>query len=141
MPGTAVVAGTIIVLLLGLLLDRGPERLNPNDRGILRCPADAHQDLFSFRALQCWFDAPHGRWRMLSRVSAHGALIVEAEATELQDADEIARRFVAGRDGGFSEVLVYVQLESAADPTLIRRVRWTRRTGFEALQFTASPAR
>jgi hypothetical protein len=34
-------------------------------------------------ALQCWFHAGRGRWRTLSRVSAHGALVVEAEAADL----------------------------------------------------------
>ena len=140
-PATTVVAGTVIIFLLGGLLNDGPQRPHPYDRGIERCPAGAQEDLLSFRALQCWFDAPHGRWRILSRVSVYEALVVEAEATELLDADEIARQFVATGDGRFSEVLVYVQRESAADPTLIRRIRWTRLTGFEALQFTARPAR
>jgi hypothetical protein len=140
-PGTMAVAGTAIVFLLGGLLNPGRSRPYPDDRGIARCPAEARNDLLSFRALQCWFDAPHGRWRTLSRVSVYGALVVEAEATDLQDADEIARQFVAAGDGRLTEALVYVQPESAADPTVIRRIRWTPRTGFEALQFTGRRAR
>lgn len=140
-PATTVVAGTAIIVLLGGLLNPAPSRPVPTDRGIARCPIEGRQDLLSFHALQCWFDAPSGRWRMLSRVSVYDALIVEAEATELVDADEIARKFAAIDEGRFAEVLVYVQRESAADPAVIRRIRWTRPTGFEALQYTAQPRR
>jgi hypothetical protein len=140
-PGTAVVAGMTMVLLLGGLLSRRPQPPHVDNSGITRCPAIAQEELLSFRALQCWLDAPHGRWRTLSRVSAHGALVVQAEATALLDADEIARQFVAGSTGRFSEILIYVQREQAADPTLIRRIRWTEQTGFEVMQFMSSPAR
>jgi hypothetical protein len=140
-PATTVVAGTVVIFLLGGLLNPGPPRPYPNDYGIARCPDGAQENLLSFRALQCWFDASHGRWRMLSRVAVYEALVVEAQATDLLDADEIARQLVAAGDGRFAEVLVYVQSESAADPTLIRRIRWTRQTGFETLQFMGRPVR
>jgi hypothetical protein len=140
-PAVTVVAGTVIIVLLGGLLNPSPSRPPFNNRGIARCPVEGRQDLLSFHALQCWFDAPGGRWRMLSRVSVYDALIVEAEATELVDAHEIARTLAAIDQGRFAEVLVYVQRESAADPSVIRRIRWTRPTGFEALQYTGRPRR
>jgi hypothetical protein len=139
-PAVTVVAGTAIAVLLSGLLKPGRAQPIPNDRGIARCPVEG-QDLLSFHALQCWFEAPSGRWRMLSRVSVYGALIVEAEATELVDADEIARQLAAIDESRFAEVLLYVQRESAVGPDLIRRIRWTRPNGFEALQYTAQPRR
>jgi len=140
-PGTAVVAGVVVVLLLAAWLPRGPIRSRPDERGILPCPAGAQQDLLSFRALQCWLPAPNGRWRTISRVSAHGALVVEAEASELSHAEHIAGLFIADGRGRFSEILIYTQPESTSDSTVIRRIRWTPETGFEALEFTARPAR
>lgn len=133
-PGILVVTGTVLVITLGALADPAPRRVSPDDRGILPCPAAAHYDLLSAGALQCWFNAPNGRWRATNRVSAHGALVVEVEATTMVDAEEIARRFVIDRGGRFSEVLVYVQREWAADRT-IRRIRWTEPTGFETMEF------
>jgi hypothetical protein len=109
-----------------------------NDYGIPRCPDDADRDLLSAKALQCWFTAPHGRWRTLNHQSHLEALVVEVEARDLRDADEIARRLVSQVEVAYSEVLVYVQAESAGDLLRLRRVRWMRNAGFETLDF-ASP--
>jgi hypothetical protein len=140
-PGTAVVAGVVLVLLLGAWLPRGPVRPRPDDRGILPCPATVEEDLLSSHALQCWLPAPNGRWRTLSRVSAHGALVAEVEASDLSDAEHVARLFVADGGDRFSEILIYTQPESTSESTVIRRIRWTQESGFEALEFTARPAR
>ena len=86
--------------------------------------------------LQCWIDARHGRWRILSHESHFDVLAVQVEASDLQDADEIARRFVAGEGGMFSEILVYASRESPTASSRIRRTRWTRVAGFEAMEFT-----
>jgi hypothetical protein len=68
-------------------------------------------------------------------------LVVQVDAVDLADADEIARRFVDGRQQAFSEISVYVQRESTTGPNQIRRVRWTPAAGFETLEFTAPAGR
>jgi hypothetical protein len=134
-PALSVLTGAAVVIALGSLVTTGPERVMPDEHGILPCPASARQDLLSADALQCWFEARNGRWRTLNRVSAHGALVVEVEATAMADAENIAQQFVTDRGGGrFSEVLVYVEGPSAP-PRSIRRIRWTGSTGFETMDF------
>jgi len=112
-----------------------------NDYGVPRCPAGAADDLLAVDALQCWFAASHGRWRTLSHESHYDVLVVQVEVLDLGDADDIARRFVAGESRMFSEILVYAQPESQARSTRIRRIRWTRESGFEAIEFTAPETR
>ena len=65
---------------------------------------------------------------------------MEVEARDLRDAVEIARRVVDPVAAAFSEVLVYVQGEPENRLVRVRRVRWTRSTGFETLDFS-SPQR
>jgi hypothetical protein len=90
------------------------------------------------RALQCWFTASHGRWRVLNHQQHLEALVVEVEARDLRDADEIARRIVAPVEVAYSEVLVYVQAESPGAVRRLRRVRWTRNGTYETLDFSSS---
>jgi hypothetical protein len=108
------------------------------DLGIPSCADRAADRLLSADALQCWFTAPHGRWRILNHQSHLEALVVEIDAQDLRDAMAIAQRLVADRDGmKFSEILVYVA-ESRPNGSRIRRVQWTRGR-FETLDFS-SPA-
>jgi hypothetical protein len=110
-----------------------------DDFGIPSCPGGAEKNLLSSEALQCWFNAPHGRWRTLNHQSHLQALVVDVDARDLRDAIEIARSLV--KDPfvrPFSEVLVYVARPEGRD-VRIRRVRWTPTTGFDTLDFT-SPA-
>ena len=116
-------------------LHRPPTPLT--DYGIPACPDGAERDVLAPKALQCWFDAPHGRWRVLNHQQHLEALVVEVEARDLRDADAIARRIVAPVEVAYAEVLVYVQAEAAGDLLYIRRVRWTRNTGFDALDFSS----
>ena len=109
------------------------------DIGIKACPASAAHDLLSIDALQCWFTAPHGRWRTLSHESHYAVLVVEVEAADIRDADGIARQFVDAERETFSEILLYVQREARAAGDAIRRVRWTSDLGFESLDFNAVP--
>jgi hypothetical protein len=139
-PGMLALGGTALAILLAAMVDRPGDPSRRSDYGITPCPLAAADDLLSPRALQCWFEAPGGRWRTLERVSAHGALVVEVEAAALADAEEIARRFVTDRGGRFAEVLVYVRQERAIAPMAIRRIRWTSDTGFEAFEFTVNAA-
>jgi hypothetical protein len=106
------------------------------DYGIDPCPSGASEHLLSTDALQCWFEAPHGRWRTLSHESHFAVLVVNVEATDVGDAENIARRFVADERQTFAEILVYVQDESK-DTETVRRVRWTSEAGFELLDFSA----
>ena len=110
-----------------------------NDYGIGPCPVEAAAHLLSADALQCWFDAPHGRWRIVGHDSHYAVLVVNVEALNIRDADTIARRFVAAENKMFSEILVYVQPESARRSSRVRRVRWERDEGFDVLDFTAPP--
>ena len=88
------------ILLVGAsfrwLARRGALRLRLRDP---TCPAIAQRDLFSPDALQCWFTAPHGRWRRLDHQSHLEALVVFIEARDLRDAETIGRLLVedAGR--------------------------------------------
>src|SRR5262249_48120422 len=109
------------------------------DIGITACPASATHDLLSVDALQCWFTAPHGRWRTLSHESHYAVLVVEVEASDVRDADGIARQFVDAERATFSEILLYVQREARTTGDAVRRVRWTSDLGFESLDFNASP--
>ena len=140
LPSVRVLFGTVVVIAFAVGSQHGVERPAADDRGIGLCPVGAEEDLLSPDALQCWFRARQGRWRTLSCVSAHGALVVEVEAADTQDAEEIAQRFAtAGRDR-FLEVLVYIQPESAGAAPFIRRIRWTRQEGFETLEFAGASA-
>jgi hypothetical protein len=113
---------------------RGVARNSPrSDYGIPRCPPSAAGDLVGVMALQCWFTAPHGRWRVLGHDSHFNVLVVQVEAADLADAEAITQQFVDNQRERWSELLVYVQQEGARDVTPIRRVRWTPESGFELL--------
>jgi hypothetical protein len=109
----------------------------PSRLGVETCPIGAEDALLSVQALQCWFAARHGQWRTLSHQSHFDVLVVQVEALDLRDAEEIARRFVAGERLTFSEILVYVRTQSRAETAPIRRVRWTREKGSETIDFIA----
>ena len=106
------------------------------DYGIQPCPATASNELLSAAALQCWFEAPHGRWRTVSHESHYAMLVVSVEAADVRDADMIAQRFVTSERQTFSEILLYVQRELRSAGNIVRRIRWTLDGGFEALDFT-----
>jgi hypothetical protein len=129
-------AGLAILAAAGILSTPTGDRRAPDDLGIPRCQAAALRQLLSPGALQCWLDAPNGRWRILGHESVHGAIVVHVEAAEPRDAEAIARRFVDDAGSRSSEILVYVTAESPARHTT-RRVRWAPRRGFDVLEFTA----
>jgi hypothetical protein len=133
----AVVVG--ILAAMGLLSTRRGEGRSQGDLGIPTCPASALTELLSPGALQCWLDAPNGRWRILGHESVHGAVVVHVEAAQLRDAEAIAQRFVDDAGSRSSEILVYVTAESPGQPHVTRRIRWAPRRGFDALEFVAQP--
>jgi hypothetical protein len=107
------------------------------DIGVNDCAPNASAALLSVDALQCWLPAPHGWWRTLSHASHFDVLLVQAEATDLRDAVDIARAFAANQRETFSEILVYVREPAHAGRVRTRRVRWTRAGGLETFDFTA----
>jgi hypothetical protein len=131
---------TAAVVLVGLGVSScALRRPGPPNDGIPRCPTGVERDLLSSDALQCWFASSHGRWRTLGHQSHLEALVVEVEALDLDDAQDIARRFVDGTSTGYSEILVYVWEAGRDAAQRVRRVRWTRETGFATLDFTSPP--
>jgi hypothetical protein len=110
-----------------------------NNYGVERCTKGAEAALLSVDALQCWFVARHGRWRTLSHESHFDVLVVEVEALDLRDSEEIARRFAAQTHDEFSEILVYAHPEPPGEGARVRRVQWTRDKGIEAFDFTGGP--
>ena len=133
---SVVVATALIVWVVGC--GCAARRMARTDYGIPACPPAAVDALLSPDALQCWFAARHGRWRILSHVSLYDALVVQVEAQSLRDADEIIRRFTEPHSELFSEILVYTHSESRTPSAMVRRVRWTKSSGYEALEFPAS---
>ena len=84
---------------------------------------------------QCWFTSPHGRWRTLSHELHYSTVVLQAEATSLDDAQVIAERIVDLHRTRFDEILVYVSPEGQAGVSPRRRVQWTRQSGFAVLDF------
>jgi hypothetical protein len=84
------------------------------DSAFPRVRDDATGHLLSAAALQCWFTAPHGRWRTLNHQSHLEALVVEVEAQDVRDAVAIAERVVA--DPMATEFLRDPRLRRAAAP-------------------------
>ena len=114
-------------------------RVQP-DFGIPSCADRASDRLLSADALQCWFTAPHGRWRTLNHQSHLEALVVEIEAQDLRDANAIAQRLLADPDATtFSEILVYVA-QPRPNGSRIRRVQWTRGGRVETLDYVGPAA-
>jgi hypothetical protein len=110
------------------------------DYGIPGCLRSAESDLLSSDALQCWFTAPQGRWRTLGHQSHLEALVVQVQAVNIRDAENIARRFVESPSAQpFAEILVYVQTAVDGSAVPVRRVRWTRASGFDTLDYTSPP--
>jgi hypothetical protein len=109
--------------------------------GVTKCPPAAAEALLAVDALQCWFAARHGQWRTLSHDSHFDVLLVQVEAFDLRDAEEIAQQFVVNQRQTYSEIMVYVQAPARTGVATIRRVRWTRQGGSDTLEFEAPPRR
>jgi len=128
----------LTLLLVSVAALSGCTRPRPpaNNFGVPNCPASAREALLSVDALQCWFGARHGRWRVLKHESHLDVLVVEVEAFDLRDAEEVARVFARREGAEFSEILMYVHPERG-DRDRVRRVQWTRDNGIATLDFNA----
>jgi len=84
--------------------------------------------------LQCWFEAPSGRWRTLSHDFHYDSLVFEVEAVSVEDARTIAERIIGVHGKRFMELALYVRAPLPADggPRRVRRIRWSSRDGFSA---------
>jgi hypothetical protein len=129
---------TAVVAAVGLAAGcaSGPKPI-VDRHGVVSCPAGADKALLGVEALQCWFPARHGQWRTLSNESHYDVLVVNVEAYDLRDAEEIAARFVANQRDAFSEIMIYARPPLGSGATRIRRVRWTRKQGSETFDFVA----
>lgn len=96
------------------------------DRGIVPCAAGAEKDFLTSDALQCWMDAPGGRWRLVDLGFHQDALVLDIVVTALDDAAEVTRRAAANHSRDYAEIDVYARLEPSTADTLVRRVRWLR---------------
>ena len=134
-PAIAVVTGAAAVIAAGALSGCAAR---PLDRSgvIPSCPPGRVANYLSQEAQQCWYAASQGRWRTLSHELHYDVLVVQVEASSVDDSDEIAGRFVERHGGRFSEILIYVHPEPAEASARIRRVRWTGDTGFQRLEFS-----
>lgn len=116
-----------------------PSKSSPSaDNQIRRCPKRTITSYLDDDLLQCWFDGPSGRWRTLSHDYHYTVLVVEVEAASLDDAREIARRWVDAHNLMFSEILVYAQAEKTPATSPVRRVRWVKDKGYEMLEYVGA---
>jgi hypothetical protein len=102
------------------------------------CPTGPVDNYLAEKAQKCWHEAPHGRWRTLGHDLHYYTIVAEAEASSLEDADEIARRFVELHGDKFQEILIYVQEILAPKTSLIRRVRWIKGSGYDRLEYVGA---
>lgn len=105
--------------------------------GIPDCPESARANLLASEARQCWFPATYGHWRTIDHNIHYDSIVVTVRATDLRDADHIAHAFV--KNGNYTEVLLYVHPESSTGASVVRRIDWTRRGGFERLELEDPP--
>jgi hypothetical protein len=111
-------------------------------RGIPDCPPTATADVLASDALECWFYGTDGAWRLLTVVSAHHALVVEAEVTGEAVVDEMANLVIGSRASDFAEVLIYASpiardrsRSGTQVPGTVTRLRWTPGDGLSRLVF------
>jgi hypothetical protein len=115
---------------------RGGSQAKSTAGQIRPCPRGTVDDYLLDQWQRCWFDAKHGHWRTLSEDTHYDTLVVQVEAANLADAEEIASRFVKAHGGRYPlEILIYVHQETKAPARKIRRVTWSAKSGFTTLDF------
>lgn len=98
------------------------------------CAPGPVDNYMAARWQQCWFESAGGRWRTVNHEFHYDVLVAQVEATTLEDAEEITRRWVDQHRERFHEILVYVRPASGTVSTT-RRVRWTAADGYQTLDF------
>ena len=74
---------------------------------------------------------PAQSWFVTRATSAHHMLVVDVEATQVDQANDIATRIVArAREHAYDEILIYVRRIGEGQGTAGRRVQWTPAAGF-----------
>ena len=125
-------AGLVALLSVGVLSAAAPGQ---RADGLPRCEPGAERNLSTEAALQCWFRASHGGWRILTHDGHYDSVVYHVAADDLQDADEIARMVVASEGMGLGELVLYVYPEPIATSLQTRRISWTKRGGYQTLDF------
>lgn len=98
------------------------------------CPSRRVDNYLVPRWQQCWFSEAGGRWRTLDHTLHYSVLVVQVEATNLDLAGAIARRFVERHGERFDEeILIYVHQAPATASGPTRRVSWTPNRGYQVL--------
>lgn len=70
------------------------------------------------------------RWSVTRAQASQGALVVEADVIDLEEALASARAIVEPVRGRYSEVLIYLRRTGAPGRFAARRVQWTPAGGF-----------
>jgi hypothetical protein len=106
--------------------------------GFRACSPGPVENYLAAKAQRCWYEALHGRWRTLGHDLHYNTIVAETEASSLNDADEIARRFVEVHGEKFEEILIYVQEAAAPKTSPIMRVRWIKGSGYDRLKYVGA---
>lgn len=77
----------------------------------------------------------NAEWRLLKMALAHGVMVIEVEVADPTRALEVARGLREPLGEEYDEVLVYIQRMGGATEAPVRRVRWTKRDGYEELVY------
>jgi hypothetical protein len=124
-----------LMLALAVIAACAGRRVVRSDLGIPPCAPGAGTRLLEPAALECWFAAAHGRWRLMTQASHLEALVLDVAADDLRDAGEIARLFVAGERHRYNEIIVYTHRQPVTPTSRVRRVRWTMAAGYDTVEF------
>jgi DNA polymerase elongation subunit (family B) len=73
-----------------------------------------------------------GGWTVKRRYTVNRVLVAEVECPDVERAAEIAKSLVEPVTEAYDEVLVYVR---PPDRSYTRRVQWTRKTGYQLLDY------
>ncbi len=121
---------TALVVFAALLQWPGspPSGVGPSRDGVTALARSLNQ-------LRPTFTRGEYAWTVTKATSALGALVVEVDAIDPNDARQIAELLVNGVRNEYDQILVYVQSASRGRDSLIRRIEWTPSRGYLASAF------
>jgi hypothetical protein len=83
---------------------------------------------------------PEEEWIVTKANSAHRAMVVEVEASRLEEARAIAIQIVQPmRSRGYEEILIYVRGPQSGMDTAVRRIQWTPNGGYVETVYDDTP--